>query len=110
MTTRTEVKMKNQNVNQNQINLYKGYFILNEFNKELKSRLYVELDEGHFFFTKVVNTYDLIKEFSGYGDDLINLDFEEYLYGEECFFCYIDFDVEGYYDLTYQLFKEDIIY
>lgn len=85
-------EMKNTNLTEK--DFYKKHYIQCEFIKLLKEKL--KEDEGLFIYIKLVLKFEMIEDFSNYRNKLIDLDFTDYIKGELCFFCFIDFNLEDF--------------
>jgi hypothetical protein len=84
----------------------KENFIENEFIKLFKERYFSKLEEGHYVFIKSYIIYDILIDFSSYGEKLIELDFSDYLTKDDlCFFCYIDFDIDFFIEDTIDFYN-----
>jgi hypothetical protein len=90
------------------VKIYNQYLIVNEFNKIIKERLFFELDEGLYVFIKMIFCYEIIEDFSDYGKDLIDLDFTNYLTGDKCLLCYINFDMDGFLDFMVEMYEDEL--
>jgi hypothetical protein len=85
-------EMKNTNLTEK--DFYKKHYIECEFIRLMKEIL--KKDEELFSYIKLVLKFKMIEDFSNYGNKLIDLDFTDYIKGERCFFCFIDFNLEDF--------------
>jgi hypothetical protein len=90
------------------VKIYNQYLIVNEFNKIIKERLFFELDEGLYVFIKMIMSYEIIKDFSDYGEGLIDLDFTHYFTGDKCLLCYIKFDMDEFLDCMVEMYEDEL--
>lgn len=89
---------KNKDFDLSKVDFYKRYFIQNEFMKQLKEILKDEEDEGLLVFIKMIFCFEMIENFCDYEESIMDLDFTDYLEGDKCFFCFINFNLENFLD------------
>jgi hypothetical protein len=102
-------KIKNvdsKNLNQE---LYNRYIIVNEFEKIIKNKLYNELDEGLYVFIKTMFCYEMIEDFSEFGEKVVELNYIDYLSGDKCFLCFTKFNMEDFLDVMNDWY-EDVLH
>lgn len=97
-------KMKNKNLELTNKEFYKKYFIQNEFIKILREVLSDEEDEGLLVFIKMILCYEMIEDFSEYGKDLIDIDFQDYYKENKCFLCFIKFRTDEFLDFMWDYY------
>ena len=108
MKTKRMKKSKSNGVNQCEVNFYKRYLIFNEFQKIIEDILFFELEEELYEFIKNVISFEMIADFSDYGDDVFDLDFIDYYEGDKCFLCFIKFDLDDFIECMIYLYEDDI--
>ena len=80
---------------------YKKYFILNEFSRELNREYYATNEKEIHNFINTISCYDMVEDFSKYGKDLIDLEFNDYFKSDICFLCYINFNFDEFMETMY---------
>lgn len=110
MKTKRMKKSKSNGVNQCEVNFYKRYLIFNEFQKIIEDILFLELEEELYEFIKDVISFEMIADFSDYGDDVFDLDFIDYYEGDKCFLCFIKFDLDDFIECMIYLYEDEISY
>ena len=108
MKTKRMKKSKSNGVNQCEVNFYKRYLIFNEFQKIIEDILFFELEEELYEFIKNVISFEMIADFSDYGDDIFDLDFIDYYEGDKCFLCFIKFDLDDFIECMIYLYEDEI--
>jgi hypothetical protein len=98
MKTKKIKKNKLNDLRKVEVDFYKRDLIFNEFEKIIEDILFFELDEELYEFIKDVISFQMIADFSDYGDDVFNLDFMDYYEGDKCFLCFIKFDLDDFID------------
>ncbi len=106
METKKIKKNKSKKVNQVEVDFYKRYLIYNEFQKIIEDILFFELEEEHYEFLKEVISFEMIADFSDYGDDIFDLDFIDYYEGDKCFLCFIKFDLVEFIEFIIECYLE----
>ena len=101
-------KSESKRVNQEERIVFKKYFIQKEFEKVLKNIFNSESDEGLYVFIKMNMSFKLIEDFSEFGNDLIDMDFTDYLTGTKCFLCFINFDFDDFLDFMYDFYHDEL--
>ncbi len=104
---RNEVKKtKSKQLNQVEVDFYKRYLIYNEFEKIIEDILFFELEEEHYEFVKEVISFEMIADFSDYGDGIFDLNFIDYYEGDKCFLCFIKFDLDEFIEFIVGCYLE----
>jgi len=81
--------------------------IMSEFKRFFKDTFYSELEEGHYVFILSMLCYEMIEDFSEYGEELPKLDFKDYVNENDCcFLCYIKFDIEYFLEMMISWYEE----
>lgn len=100
MTTKKLKNNKSKKVNQEDVLIYKQYFIYHEFQKNIYNKLFSEFEEELFEFIQKVISYDVIAQYSDYGYDVFDLNFIDYFKGDKCFLCFIKFDLNDFVEFV----------
>lgn len=108
MKTKTKRMKKSKliEVNQCEVNLYKRYFIFNEFQKIIKDVLIYDFDEELYEYVMSVIDINTIINFSDYGDKVFDLDYRDYILENKCFLCFVKFDFEEFVQFICEDFIE----
>jgi hypothetical protein len=96
---------KNENVIINEIDFYKKYFILNEFQQNINKIRFVDVDEDFIKFIKDGVDDKVISAFSSYGNEIYNLDFSKCPDEIRGFFNFIGLDFEFFAKSMYKIYN-----
>ena len=106
MKTKKMKKNKSKKVNQVEVDFYKKYLVYNEFQKIIEDILFFELEKEYYEFVKEAISFELIADFSDYGDGVFDLDFIDYYEGDKCFLCFIKFDLDEFIEFIIDCYLE----